>query len=168
MKAGRVLIRGTISGVLATALMSTVFSAADHSGLFGRKPPRIIIDHFLPFLQDKTADRVALLSHLGYGVAGGVVYAALPLPAGMSWAVRAGRGLVFGLCVWAASYEGWLPIAGVLPPAHRDKPGRAFSIIAAHIVYGITLGLLGQKTGSRADGLKTPNETGWQAKAATG
>lgn len=67
---------------------------------------------------------------------------------------------MFGLTVWAASYGGWLPIAGVLPPAHRDKPGRAFSIIAAHIVYGVTLGLLERKTGSRADGWKIPDETG--------
>lgn len=88
------------------------------------------------------------------------MYAALPLPAGKSWAARAGRGIVFGLSVWAASYEGWLPVANVLPPAHRDKPGRASSIIAAHIVYGITLGLLGRKTGSQAEGLTIPDETG--------
>ncbi|MDF2442901.1 MAG: hypothetical protein JWR01_1104 [Subtercola sp.] len=138
----RVLVRGAVAGLLATGVMSAVFSAAETFGMLGRKPPRIIVDHFLPSLGKKTADRVALASHLAYGAAGGVVYAALPVRSDSSPAARARRGLVYGLLVWAASYEGWLPLMGILPAAHRDRRRRAFAIIAAHVVYGVSLGLL--------------------------
>ncbi|WP_367379199.1 DUF6789 family protein [Subtercola boreus] len=140
----RVLVGGTTAGVLATAAMSTVFIAADRMRLIDRKPPQIIVDHFFPTSRTNTADRTALLGHFAYGAAGGAGYAAFAYALRRSGRVNACSGFGYGLLVWAVSYEGWLPLVGVLPPAHRDRPGRAWTIVAAHIIYGISLGLLCQ------------------------
>ena len=51
-----------------------------------------------------------------------------------------GTGTVFGAVVWLAGYEGWLPAMDILPPAHKDRPGRAANVFIAHLVYGWTLG----------------------------
>jgi len=42
--------------------------------------------------------------------------------------------------VWFVSYQGWVPALGLLPPAHRDRPGRPATMLIAHWVYGATLG----------------------------
>jgi hypothetical protein len=39
------------------------------------------------------------------------------------------------------SYEGWVPAAGIMPPAHRDRPSRSATMVVAHAVYGAVLGL---------------------------
>lgn len=53
-----------------------------------------------------------------------------------------GTGLGFGLLLWAAGYLGWLPAAGVLPQPWRQRAGDALTPAAAHVVYGLTLGLV--------------------------
>lgn len=78
---------------------------------------------------------VAVAAHFAYGVAGGAIYASFqPKRPGVT------TGLAYGALVWAAGYEGWLPAMGILPPAHRDKPGRALTMLAAHLLYGGVLG----------------------------
>ncbi len=49
---------------------------------------------------------------------------------------RVALGLAYGAAVWLVSYEGWVPKLTVQPPAHRDAPGRAATMAAAHLVYG--------------------------------
>jgi hypothetical protein len=44
--------------------------------------------------------------------------------------------------VWLAGYEGWLPMMGILPPAHRDDRGRVGTMVAAHLVFGAALGFV--------------------------
>ena len=82
---------------------------------------------------------LSLLSHFSYGAAAGVIYAALarnisppPLPA----------GIAFGLGVWAISYLGLLPAAGILRPATKHPPRRNALMLTAHVVWGSVLGLL--------------------------
>lgn len=58
---------------------------------------------------------------------------------------NAATGAAFGLAVWAAGYEGWVPAMGVLPPAHRDKRSRALTMLAAHLVYGAVLGVASRR-----------------------
>jgi hypothetical protein len=50
------------------------------------------------------------------------------------------RGVAFALGVWAASYAGWIPALGLLPPPGRDNPRRAWTTATAHVVYGAVLG----------------------------
>ena len=78
-------------------------------------------------------------SHFAYGTACGALYGAVsgrkidghPLPAGVG----------FGLAVWAGSYLGWLPAAGVLSPATEHPARRNALMIAAHVVWGATTGV---------------------------
>jgi hypothetical protein len=50
-------------------------------------------------------------------------------------------GVGFGLAVWAVSYLGWLPAAGILSPATEHPARRNALMIGAHVVWGATTGL---------------------------
>lgn len=82
---------------------------------------------------------VTIAAHFGYGATAGALYTALPsqiLPSPIL------RGTIFGLLVWAGSYLGLLPALGILSPATQHPVGRNALMIAAHIVWGSTLGIL--------------------------
>lgn len=116
--------------------MSAALGLADLCGVMDRQPPRIIVEDLLPGLSKKETNAVALVSHLGYGAGAGAAYGVLVAPARRN----AWTGALYGIGVWAMGYEGWLPLLGILTPAHRDKRGRAVTMFAAHIVYGAALG----------------------------
>ena len=80
-------------------------------------------------------------AHLGYGVASGIVFSLLRRRRA-SRAQSTALGAAFGAALWGASYSGWVPAAGLLPPPHRDRPGRQPVLIAAHLIYGAVLGSL--------------------------
>jgi hypothetical protein len=132
---GRV-VSGGAAGVAATAVMTAFLVAAERSGVMHSQPPRMIVDRLLPGLDDRTADRVALVAHAAYGAGAGALHGLL-LPRRARRAPSA--GIAFGLVLWAFGYEGWLPAIGVLPPAHRDHRGRAATMVLAHVVYGAAL-----------------------------
>jgi uncharacterized membrane protein YagU involved in acid resistance len=46
---------------------------------------------------------------------------------------------MYGLGVWALSYLGWIPAARILAPAYRHPVRRNLLMIAAHVVWGLTL-----------------------------
>ncbi|MCA1636528.1 MAG: hypothetical protein LC802_23280 [Acidobacteria bacterium] len=46
------------------------------------------------------------------------------------------------MAVWAGSYLGWLPAAGILRPATEHPPRRTALMIAAHVVWGVAAGLV--------------------------
>ena len=145
----RGLFAGGLSGVAATVPMTLVMEAAYRALPPGEKrgplPPREITM--------KAADAVGVeddlsepqkkgltgLAHFAYGAGAGSVYGAVAphLPLG-----PVGNGIAYGLAVWTGSYLGWLPAAGVLPPATREPAGKNAVMIAAHVVWGATLGLL--------------------------
>lgn len=105
----------------------------------GEQPPDAIVKHTAGAVgaapTEEQADAMAVAAHLGFGVTVGAAYALLP---------RVGppvlRGVATALAVYAASYQGWVPAVGILPPASRDKPGRPRVMVAAHVVYGAVLG----------------------------
>jgi hypothetical protein len=134
---GHRVVSGAITGVVATGAMSATFLAAQRLGRIGRLPPEIIVRSTVTD-DPRSARPVALVSHFGYGAAADSIFAVL------TTGRRSGPiiGMLFGLGVWALSYEGWLPAINILPLAHRDARGRALSIIAAHLTYGAVLGLL--------------------------
>jgi hypothetical protein len=129
-------IRGAAAGAVATAAMTAVLGAAGASGLLHRQPPEKIVRTLFPGLPAGGREVLALASHAAYGVGGGALYSCMT----PSKYQDAGTGTVFGAMVWLAGYEGWLPAFGILPPAHKDRPGRAASVYVAHLVYGWTLG----------------------------
>ncbi|GGK97107.1 hypothetical protein Sme01_35470 [Sphaerisporangium melleum] len=54
---------------------------------------------------------------------------------------RVAAGVAYGLAIWAVSYQGWVPGLGIMPPVHRDRPGRQAIMAAGHVVYGTALAL---------------------------
>ena len=78
-------------------------------------------------------------AHFSYGAAAG---AALALVSPRLPGHPVAQGVAFGLAVWAASYLGWLPAAGILPPATAEPARRNALMIAAHVVWGAAAGLL--------------------------
>ncbi|RIX28143.1 hypothetical protein [Amnibacterium setariae] len=127
---------GAAAGLAGTAAMTGVLVAAERAGIMQGQPPRMLVDRALPSLDDAAADRVALVAHAAYGAGAGAVFAVL-VRRRASRALT--RGVPFGLLVWVLSYEGWVPAAGVLPPAHRDLRGRAITMAVAHAVFGAAL-----------------------------
>ena len=51
-------------------------------------------------------------------------------------------GIAFGLGLWAISYLGWIPEAGILRPATQHLPRRTALMVAAHVVWGSVFRLL--------------------------
>jgi hypothetical protein len=146
------IARGALAGAAATVPMSALMLAAGKLGLMGEQPPERITErlaHAVSIHPDEgESSLVGTTLHVGFGAATGAAFellrenVELPGPA-------VGQGVAWALAVWAVSYAGWLPGLDILPPPHRDRPGRVPSMIAAHVVYGAALGAL---TGSRAGG----------------
>jgi hypothetical protein len=139
--------RGSAAGVAATVAMSAVMLAAQKLGLEGEQPPEAIVEAALDAADvdrsERTENALATLAHLGFGASCGAVYALLrrwlrtPGP-------PVGHGVGFGLGVYAASYQGWIPALGILPPPRRDRSDRQVSMALAHVVYGAVLGRLAE------------------------
>lgn len=129
-------VRGGVAGVTATACMSALMLTSERVGIMTGQPPRLIVDRFVPGLEEGAATVATVCFHGLYGAVAGALYAAVT-PQGR---VSARSGLAYGLLLWAAGYEGWVPAAGVLPPAHRDDRRRVITMISAHLVYGSVLG----------------------------
>jgi uncharacterized membrane protein YagU involved in acid resistance len=138
---------GTVAGLLATAPMTLAMEVL-HRRLPPPErhplPPRTITmrvagrarqRHRLDRRQRRGA---TLVAHFAYGAAAGGVYA----PLARLLRLPAAGGLGFGLLVWAISYLGLLPAAGLFPPPHRETPRRTALMIAAHLVWGASLGVL--------------------------
>jgi len=139
------LARGAGAGALATVAMSAEMLAAQRLGVMGEQPPERIAEDAAEEVtgsqpDEGTTDVLASVAHFAFGAAGGAGYA---LILGRS-ARSAGpvTGIVFGLLVWAASYAGWIPALGILPPPDRDRPGRQVAMVLAHVIYGSVLGAL--------------------------
>lgn len=141
----RDLLIGALAGIVGTYTM-TVAKETLYPLLPERQryplPPREItqdltertIGHALPPGPMTTA---TLAAHFGFGALCGAGFAALGLH--RRQAVR--RGVAYGLGVWATSYLGWLPLAGILTPATRHPAERNALMIAVHVVWGGITGL---------------------------
>ena len=130
------VLRGALAGAVATGAMSTLMLAARRAGLLGQQPPEAIVRQVGRVVGTEPpvplARALAAAAHVGFGAAGGAVYALLP---------RRGpaTAVALSLAIWAGSYEGWVPALGALPPAHDDRSDRQAVMVAAHVVYGLVL-----------------------------
>lgn len=142
----RDLSAGGAAGLVATVPMSAVMAAL-HQSLPPEDrhalPPRHITERVTQEagvdddLSEPEKQALTAAAHFGYGAAAGTVYGLvrprIPLPGALS-------GLVYGLAVWAGSYMGLLPRLRLYRHAVDESAERNAMMIAAHVVWGATLG----------------------------
>jgi uncharacterized membrane protein YagU involved in acid resistance len=90
-------------------------------------------------LDEQHRTGLTLLAHFGYGATMGALFG-LVAPRHLSRSIPAGIG--YGLLVWAGSYLGLLPAMDLHRPATREPDERNGLMIAAHVVWGATIGAL--------------------------
>jgi uncharacterized membrane protein YagU involved in acid resistance len=134
-------LAGAAAGLAATIAM-TAFMMAAHRCCLPRTqrnplPPRLITDFFqdrsTPASRETIGKADAYLLHFLFGGAMGALYGLIRVRG------TTVEGSSYGLVVWAASYLGWVPAIGALPPAHKQPRERTLLMIAAHIVWGASL-----------------------------
>lgn len=136
------ILRGALSGALATIPMTVPILAARKLGLFRTPPPVQISDQIaahtdvLPGRAEPGFTPSWLAGHFGYGAACGAVYGLVrPLLPGSTPAA----GLLFGEAVWGVSYIGYLPALNLYPAPEEDVKPRTATMILAHAIFGLTL-----------------------------
>jgi Family of unknown function (DUF6789) len=146
------LLRGATAGTLATALMSALMLAARRLGIAAQLPPEKITSKMLrrhgvrPDARQQ--DALATGLHFAFGAAAGaafgVVARRVPVPS-------VPLGVAYGAAIWGVSYMGWLPSMGLMQRADRDQRGRQAVMLAGHVVFGATLGVLAGRKAHRPE-----------------
>jgi hypothetical protein len=79
----------------------------------------------------------ALAAHLGYSAMSGALYALARRRSPLAALPTAPAGALFGLGVWAASFQSLLPAVGVMPPTTAHTPKRWVAPLLGHSVFGM-------------------------------
>jgi hypothetical protein len=147
------ILAGSLAGLIATVPMTMAMRAL-HRRLPPAEryplPPRLITDEIASkagvdgHLDESERRTATLAAHYGYGAAIGGLYGPLAGAAGRDRSPVL-KGVAWGLAVWTASYLGWLPAAGILPPATEQPARRNALMIAAHVVWGAAAGVLTER-----------------------
>ncbi len=144
------MVRGALAGAAGTAVMTLMMRRAAPKMVPEEMrpdefPPKRVVEwaeeqagepHALTESQEM---KVAMGAHFAYGSGSGAVYGLLRsqldgLPAPL-------MGAMFGVGLWAFSFEGWMPALGV-QEATTEKPPQKWPMpVMAHIVYGVTTAL---------------------------
>lgn len=142
------LVAGALAGLAATVPMTAAMKLMHRRLPRGERyplPPRRVTMSLADkagvkqHLDESERRALTVAGHFAYGAAVGALYAPLarhvPLPPPLA-------GATYGLAVWAVSYLGWLPAAGLIAPATRHPARRNALMIAAHLVWGAAAGAL--------------------------
>ena len=142
------ILLGALAGLAATAPMTLAMKLM-HEQLPREEqyplPPRQVAEGLAEkagvreHLDEESREAATWVSHFAFGAASGALYGALSGERTDERPLLAGMG--FGLAVWAGSYLGWLPAAGLIAPATEHPARRNALMIAAHLVWGATTGL---------------------------
>lgn len=127
------IIFGAVAGLCATMAMTMAMrrlhSMLPPGGQYPLPPSEILVS-----VGGSTSDKAhatrTVLAHFLYGSISGAVY---PLVRNKL------DGPGYGLAIWAASYLGWIPAAGILTPATKHPLSRNLLMLAAHVVWGAAL-----------------------------
>ena len=136
---------GALAGLAATAPMTLAMKLM-HEQLPREEryplPPRQVTEGLAAkagvsgHMGEDEREAATWVSHFAYGAACGALYGALSGGRLDEHPLAAGAG--FGVAVWAGSYLGWLPAAGIISPATEHPARRNALMIAAHVVWGAT------------------------------
>jgi hypothetical protein len=133
---------GSVAGLSATLVMSTVMWGFRRVGLMQhRAPPVEIVNRARGLTGDhggrRHFDATTAGAHFAFGAGAGALYGALT-----PGRARLASGIAWGLAVWAMSYLRVLPALRLMPKPGRDESGRQVGIAVSHVVYGASLGVL--------------------------
>jgi uncharacterized membrane protein YagU involved in acid resistance len=138
---------GALAGMIATFPM-TVFMLVTHQLLpswqkYALPPERITKKLVKRVSGGKRMNKaqqvgVTLLLHFGYGSNMGMLYAPIARKVQLPPALK---GAIFGLLVWFGSYVGIAPVINLPDAAPKQPLQRKAMMIAAHLVWGSTLGV---------------------------
>jgi uncharacterized membrane protein YagU involved in acid resistance len=146
------ILLGALAGLAATAPMTLAMKLMHEQLPRGERyplPPRQVTEGIAEkagvneHLDEDEREAATWASHFAYGAACGALYGALSGERADRHAFVAGAG--FGAAVWAGSYLGWLPAAGILSPATEHPARRNALMIAAHLVWGATAAVVLEK-----------------------
>jgi len=130
--------------------MSIVMKISERAGLMGQQPPKRIVERGMASAGEPpnpdAVDALAGIAHLVFGTVSGAVFG-LVISSQPRIAHR--FAMPWALAIWLVSYFGWIPALRLLPPPPQDRPGRAWTMLVAHVVYGATLGALWRQLSRR-------------------
>jgi hypothetical protein len=142
------ILLGALAGLAATGPM-TVAMKLMHEQLPPEEqyplPPRQVTEGLAEkagvneHLDEEEREAATWVSHFAYGAAAGALYGAVSGERIDRHPLLAGVG--FGCAVWAGSYLGWLPAAGIISSATVHPARRNALMIAAHVLWGAGVGV---------------------------
>lgn len=101
-------------------------------------------------LRGRSKDVAALVAHLAYSAASGAVFGlARPALPPLRALPRPAAGVVFGLAVWAVSFQGLLPALGVMKRTTEHPPERWPAPLVGHAVFGAITAMVASKLDER-------------------
>lgn len=149
------ILLGALAGLAATVPM-TILMVESHRRLPKKEKyplaPREIFDEVTERVEvdddltESEKTNLSLGAHFAYGTTTGAIYGMLPIKH------NAANGVAYGLGVWAVSYLGWLPAMEILRPATEHPARRNALMIAAHVVWGASLGAMVGEIEKRIEG----------------
>lgn len=166
---------GLVDGGVATLAMTGTMALEQRVGMLAKLPPDEVTERAVERAgaskagdetteEGRSTDVLAAALHLAFGMAAGAGFALLRTVALRPVARRVPgivAGPLFAVAIWAASYAGWIPALGLLPPPSADDPRRPAAMLIAHLVFGAVLGLAGdlaEQVPSRAVGLEVDTD----------
>lgn len=154
-----VFFRGAWASIMATSSMTmTMFQIHKLLPQSQRSPlpPSILTEEVLEKINldqnysSELQEELTMFSHFGYGVLGGVTYAALCSESKMN---PLAKGTIFGLAVFAGSYYGLIPGLNLRPTGKQMTAERNAMMLGAHVIWGGALGYAEKELRRRGEAL---------------
>jgi hypothetical protein len=145
MRATKRACTGALGGAGATLVLSALRAILAKMGLVLETAPWQVMERLeeLGLLDEVSPQTRRVLTgtvHLAFGIGAGVVFGLLRARRGEAGEETA-VGSSLGVLVWAASWAGWLPLAGVHRPPWKQRSPRVLLPILDHAVFGAAWGL---------------------------
>lgn len=135
-------VTGAVAGLVATGFMTVVISLGERLGWLQTPPPTQITTAITnragidPEPVESGFNFGTLFAHAGFGAVAGALYVGGKSRLPNSPLVA---GTIYGGLIWATAYGGYLPALRLYPWPDDDRRSRTVVMIAAHMVYGVTL-----------------------------
>ncbi len=161
---------GALAGVVATIPM-TIMMLVWHRMLpvedqYPLPPEQVTDDIVDKVVGPRAFDRrdrrtLAWLLHFFFGAATGSMYV---MAADRFSRPTSYTGVGFGLIVWVGSYFGWLPAFDVYGAGRDQTPARNTLMLAVHIAWGVSLGMLARVLTHMRDARQGVSLTAWTGR----